>query len=175
MKADAPLNAAVIAALLKIDLTTEMHHRGIGMRHLGALRAMFWHKLHATATPITQKRRVEFSSDPTLDWDLNAVQRDEAWPLPTLTCLLDGRKHLYDYQPFATYDHVTRTHSPQPPIQCHALTCVCGWKLNPMHWACSHHALGRATQQIQDGDDGQPAGAASASSVEGGRRGRSDI
>ena len=57
----------------------------------------------------------------------------------------------------------------------HALTCVSGWKLNPMHWACSHHALGRATQQIQDGDDGQPAGAASASSVEGGRRGRSDI
>ena len=44
-----------------------------------------------------------------------------------------------------------------------------------MHWACSHHALGRATQQIQDGDDGQPAGAASASSVEGVRRGRSDI
>ena len=37
------------------------------------------------------------------------------------------------------------------------------------------HALGRATQQIQDGDDGQPAGAASASSVEGVRRGRSDI
>ena len=63
----------------------------------------------------------------------------------------------------------------QPPIQCNALTCVSGWKLNPMHWACSHHALGRATQQIQDGDDGQPAGAASASSVEGGRRGRSDI
>ena len=63
----------------------------------------------------------------------------------------------------------------QPPIQCHALTCVCGWKLNPMHWACSHHALGRATQQIQDGDDGQPAGAASARSVEGVRRGRSDI
>ena len=63
----------------------------------------------------------------------------------------------------------------QSPIQCNALTCVSGWKLNPMHWACSHHALGRATQQIQDGDDGQPAGAASASSVEGGRRGRSDI
>ena len=63
----------------------------------------------------------------------------------------------------------------QPPIQCNALTCVSGWKLNPMHWACSHHALGRATQQIQDGDDGQPAGAASASSVEGVRRGRSDI
>ena len=55
----------------------------------------------------------------------------------------------------------------QSPIQCNALTCVSGWKLNPMHWACSHHALGRATQQIQDGDDGQPAGAASASSVEG--------
>ena len=44
-----------------------------------------------------------------------------------------------------------------------------------MHWACSHHALGRATQQIQDGDDGQPAGAASARSVEGVRRGQSDI
>ena len=75
MKADAPLNAAVIAALLKIDLTTEMHHRGIGMRHLGALRAMFWHKLHATATPITQKRRVEFSSDPTLDLERGGVIR----------------------------------------------------------------------------------------------------
>ena len=61
------------------------------------------------------------------------------------------------------------------PTKCNALTCVSGWKLNPMHWACSHHALGRATQQIQDGDDGQPAGAASASSVEGVRRGRSDI
>ena len=63
----------------------------------------------------------------------------------------------------------------QPPIQCHALTCVCGWKLNPMHWACSHARSHRAAQQIQDGDDGQPAGAASARSVEGVRRGRSDI
>ena len=71
--------------------------------------------------------------------------------------------------------HPSASSSSQPPIQCHALTCVCGWKLNPMHWACSHHALGRATQQIQDGDDGQPAGAASARSVEGVRRGRSDI
>ena len=63
----------------------------------------------------------------------------------------------------------------QSPIQCHALTCVSGWNRIPCIWACSHHALGRATQQIQDGDDGQPAGAASASSVEGVRRGRSDI
>ena len=44
-----------------------------------------------------------------------------------------------------------------------------------MHWACSTHAPRRATQQIKDGDDGQPAGAASARSVEGVRRGRSDI
>ena len=61
------------------------------------------------------------------------------------------------------------------PIQCHPLTCVSGWNRIPCIWACSHHALGRATQQIQDGDDGQPAGAASARSVEGVRRGQSDI
>ena len=66
-------------------------------------------------------------------------------------------------------------HASQPPIQCHALSGVSGWNRIPCIWACSHHALGRATQQIQDGDDGQPAGAASASSVEGVRRGRSDI
>ena len=70
--------------------------------------------------------------------------------------------------------HLTRVHSP-PYNAIHLHASCSGWKLNPMHWACSHHALGHATQQIQDGDDGQPAGAASASSVEGVRRGRSDI
>eukprot|EP01048_Picozoa_sp_COSAG05_P018543 COSAG05_NODE_2729_length_2721_cov_60.319985_1_plen_161_part_00 len=36
----------------------------------------------------------------------------------------------------------------QPPIQCHALSGVSGWNRIPCIWACSHHALGRATQQI---------------------------
>ena len=44
-----------------------------------------------------------------------------------------------------------------------------------MHEPTSTHAPRRGAQQLRDGDDGQPAGAASASSVEGARRGRSDV
>ena len=66
----------------------------------------------------------------------------------------------------------------QSPKQCH--TCrqshaPTAYHRIPCIGPAATHAPRRATQQLQDGDDGQPAGAASASSVEGVRRGRSDI
>ena len=61
------------------------------------------------------------------------------------------------------------------------LTCA-NWLEAESHawaWACciTHARTHRAAppKQLRDGDDGQPAGAASASSVEGVRRGRSDV
>ena len=66
-----------------------------------------------------------------------------------------------------------RAHS--PPNNASHLHASTGWNQNPMHEPASTHAPHRAAQQLRDGDDGQPAGAASASSVEGVRRGRSDV
>ena len=40
-----PLNEVVMTQLYAFDLTAAMHRRGISVRHLGALRSMFWSRL----------------------------------------------------------------------------------------------------------------------------------
>lgn len=64
---DGRIHPSVLDALCSVELGDEMHFRGIPMRHLGFIRAHFWHRLYATCTPVTQQRRLQFSSDPTLD------------------------------------------------------------------------------------------------------------
>lgn len=58
-----PLDLKVLDSLIQSDIAAEMHHRGIPIRHLGALRARFWFRVSAKCSPVSTKVLLPTTAD----------------------------------------------------------------------------------------------------------------
>ena len=74
---------------LGLDLTTELHSRGINMRHLGLMRSMLWHTLPGTFSLFFGERMVRTSTDlrqEVLDGELLTMALSSNSSSPLLEC-----------------------------------------------------------------------------------------